>query len=139
MKQIVLTTTMIIVALFLAVSASAESKGAMKAAFDPDVGWAIVNTTASGKLNITVHLNNGKPNEEFDISLRVRYEDGIIVPFTNIATLSTNSQGKGNAQVQVTIDPPAGSDALRRVAVRVRRPGPPNILYVATIWDIPLK
>ena len=129
---------LLLISLF-AVCAYAQGGGAVKINLDPDVGWAIINTTASSKLNATVHLDNGRPNEDFSISIRVRYEDNSTVAFTDIATLSTNGQGKGNVQVKVDLDPPAGSTTLRRVAVRVRRPGPPNILYTAVAWDLPLK
>jgi len=131
---------MLFIAVFaFAVSVSAGGKGAVKVEFDPNVGWVMLNTTGSGKLNATAHLDNGLPNEDFMVNVRVRYEDGTMVQFTNIATLSTNGQGQGNVQVQVNIDPPPGSTTLRRVAFRVRRPGPPNILYLATAWDLPLK
>jgi hypothetical protein len=69
----------------------------------------------------------------------VRYEDGTVVPYTDIATLYTNEQGKGNIEVAVNIDPPQNSGTVRRVAVRLRRPGPPNVVYIAVAWDVPLK
>lgn len=122
-----------------AVRGFAQGNGAVKVAFDPDVGWAIVNTTASGHLNVNAHLDNGRPNQEFTVSVRIRYADGTVIPYQDIGILSTNGQGKGNFQDRMDIDPPADSAVLRRVAVRVRRPGPPNILYVAVAWDIPLK
>jgi hypothetical protein len=121
----------------LAVSPSAGGVGAVKVPFDPDVGWVILNTTASGKLNATAHVENGRPNEEFSVSVRVRYEDDTVDVFADIATLSTNGQGKGNVHIQVDIDPPADTDTLRRIAFRVRRA--PNPLYLAVAWDIPLK
>jgi hypothetical protein len=125
--------------LLFAVCGHAQGNGAVKINFDPDVGWAVINTTASGKLNATVHLDNGRPNVDFSISVRVRYEDNSVEAFTNIATLSTNGQGKGNVQVKVDLNPSAGDTTLRRVAIRVRRPGPPNILYTVVAWDLPLK
>jgi hypothetical protein len=118
-------------------SASAEGVGSVKVPFDPDVGWVVLNTTASGKLIGSAHVHDGRPNTEFSISVRVRYEDGTVDVHQDIATLTTNDQGKGNAQVQVDINPPAGSTTLRRVAFRVRRA--PQPLYVAVAWDIPLK
>jgi hypothetical protein len=139
MKKIVVISSLLIAAIVFAISVSASGKGAVKAEFDPDVGWVILNTTASGKLNCSAHIDNGLPNEEFMVSIRVRYEDGIVDEHENIATLRTNGQGNGNLQIQVEINPPAGSNTLRRVAFRIRRPGPPNILYNAIAWDIPLK
>jgi len=133
-KSLVITTLLLI---FLAANALAEGKGSVKVEFDPDVGWVILNTTASGKLIASAHLDNGLPNEEFTVSVRVRYEDQSTDVFADIATLSTNVQGKGNVQVQVDINPPAGSNTLRRVSIRVRRS--PNPLYLAVAWDIPLK
>ncbi len=135
MKKSLVITTLLLV--FLAANALAEGKGSVKVEFDPDVGWVILNTTASGKLIASAHLDNGLPNEEFTVSVRVRYEDQSTDVFADIATLSTNMQGKGNVQVQVDIHPPAGSNTLRRVAIRVRRS--PNPLYLAAAWDIPLK
>lgn len=135
MKKPLAITTLLL--LFLATSALAEGKGSVKAPFDPDVGWAVINTAASGKLLASAHLDNGLPDEEYSVSVRVRYEDGSTDVFAEIATLSTNGQGKGNVQVQVNLNPPAGSQTLRRVAVRVRKA--PDLLYVAVAWDIPLK
>ena len=133
-RSLVLATFLMAV---LLVSASAGGGGAVKVPFDPNVGWVILNTTASGKLIASAHVQDGLPNEEFSVSVRVRYEDGTTDVHTDIATLSTNGQGKGNIQVQVDIDPPADTNTLRRVAFRVRRA--PNPLYLAVAWDIPLK
>ena len=139
MKKSLVLATLLIAAFAFVVSVSAEGKGAVKVEFDPNVGWVILNTTASGTLNATAHLDNGVPNEDFTVSVRIRYEDGRVDEHANIATLSTNGQGKGNVKVQVNITPGAASNTLRRVAFRVRRPGPPNILYLAVVWDVPLK
>lgn len=117
----------------------AGGKGTVKEGFDPDVGWVNVNTTASGKLNATAHLQGARPDTEFFVNVRVRYEDGTVDEHINIATLATNSHGNGNVQVQVAFDAPDGSTTLRRVAFRLRRPTPPNLLYVSTTWDVPLK
>jgi len=139
MKKRLLFVAALVALCVLSVGVYAGGQGAVKAAFDPNVGWVNLNTTASGMLNATAHLDNGEPNETFDVSVRVRYEDGTTAIFENVATLVTNGQGKGNATVRLAIDPPTGSMAVRRVAVRVRRPGPPQLLYVAVAWDIPLK
>lgn len=139
MKKLAVLSTVLVAAAVLAICVSASGNGAVKTEFDPNVGWVILNTTASGKLNCSAHIDNGLPDEEFMVSIRVRYEDGIVDEHADIATLRTNGQGKGNLQIQVDIDPPSGSTTLRRVAFRVRRPGPPNILYNAIAWDIPLK
>lgn len=122
---------------FSTTQALAEGKGSVKVPFDPDVGWVVLNTAASGKLVATIHVDSGLPDETFSVTLRVRYEDSNTDVFSDIATLSTNGQGKGNVQVQVDVEPPAGSQTLRRVAVRVRRA--PDPLYLAVAWDIPLK
>jgi hypothetical protein len=139
MKRSLVLFASLVVLIALALSVFAGGQGAVKVRFDPDVGWVNLNTTASGRLNATAHLDNGAPNEVFDVSVRVRYEDGTTALFTNVATLTTNGQGKGNVQIRVDVGPPSGSTTLRRVAFRVRRPGPPQILYVAVAWDIPLK
>ena len=135
MKKSLVIATLLIAS--LAVSAFAGGVGAVKVEFDPNVGWVNLNTTASGKLIALAHVENGLPNEEYTVSVRVRYEDESTDIFADIATLSTNGQGMGNVQVQVNINPPAGTNTLRRVAFRVRRP--PNPLYLAVAWDIPLK
>ena len=135
MKKPLVIITLLLMS--LAANALAEGKGAIKVPFDPDVGWVILNTTASGKIIASAHLENGLPNEEYSVSVRVRYEDQSTDVLADIATLSTNGQGRGNVQVQVDIHPAAGSNTLRRVAIRVRRA--PNPLYLAVAWDIPLK
>lgn len=139
MKKSLIFAMMLVAALTLASSVYAGGMGAIKAHFDPDVGWVILNPPASGKLIATAHLESGLPNEEFTVTVRVRYMDNSVDEFVDIATLSTNGQGKGNVHVSVDINPSAGSDTIRRVAFRVRRPGPPNVLYNAVVWDIPLK
>jgi hypothetical protein len=130
---------LLVAALAFAISASAQSEGAVKVPFDPDVGWVILNTTAGGMLNATAHVQNGLINEDFLVNVRVRYEDGTVDEHVEIATLSTNGEGNGNVELHVSINPPPGSTTLRRVAFRLRRPGPPNVLYLAVAWDIPLK
>ena len=139
MKKSLAIATLLVAALAFAVSVCAQGRGAVKVPFEPNVGWVTINSTASGKLNATAHLENGRPNETFSVTVRIRYEDGTMDQFADIATLSTNAQGKGNVQVQVDIKPSANFNSLRRVAIRVRRPGPPNILYLAVAWDLPLK
>jgi hypothetical protein len=139
MKRSLLLATLLIVASAVVVSVSAGGKGAVKVPFDPNVGWAIVNTNDSNGLKVTAHLESGLPNEAFGVTLRVRYEDGTVVSHTDIATLYTNGQGAGNIEVTVNLDPQPNSGTVRRVAVRLRRPGPPNIVYVALAWDVPLK
>jgi hypothetical protein len=135
MKKSLAITILLLV--FLAAQSLAEDQGAVKVEFDPNVGWVILNTTASGKLVASAHIDDGLPDEEYTVSVRVRYEDQSTDIYADITTLSTNGQGKGNVQVEVDINPPAGSTTLRRVAFRVRRV--PNPLYVAVAWDIPLK
>jgi len=117
----------------------AGGKGAIKEHFDPDRGWVNLNTTASGRLIATMHLQNGRPDTEFSLTVRLRYEDGSMEQFVNIATLTTNAQGKGNLQVQLDTNPSGDSTTIRRVAIRLRRPTPPNLLYLAVAWDVPLK
>lgn len=133
-KSLVITILLLAV---LTTSALAQGQDSVRIPFDPDVGWVVLNTTADGKLVASAHLDNGLPNEEFTVSVRVRYEDQSTDIFADIATLTTNGQGKGNVQVQVQINPPEGSTTLRRVAFRVRRA--PDPLYLAIAWDLPLK
>ena len=135
MKKSLVITTLLLIS--LAANALAEGQGAVKAHLKPDVGWVILNTTASGKFIASVHLDNGLPNEEFTVSVRVRYSNQTTEIFPDIATLSTNGQGKGNVQVQVDLNPPPRARLLRRVAIRVRRA--PDPVYLAIVWDIPLK
>lgn len=117
----------------------ATPKGAVHEPFDPDRGWVNLNTTASGMLIGTAHLQGARPNAEFFVNVRVRYEDGTVEQFVDIATLTTNSQGNGNVNVHVDVSPQEGDTTLRRVAFRVRKTTPPNVLYLAVAWDIPLK
>ena len=134
MKKSLMIATMFMV---LATQAFAEGKGAVKIEFDSGTGWVVLNTTANGKLVATAHVDNGLPNEEYSVGVRVRYENQATDIYADIAILRTNGQGRGNVQVQVEINPADGDETLRRVAVRVRRS--PNPLYVAVGWDIPLK
>lgn len=135
MKKYLLITMLLMIS--LTASVWAGGKGSVKVDFGPNVGWANINTTGNGTVIATAHLDDGLPNESFQVSVRVRYEDGTTDIFQDIATLITNGQGKGNVQVQVDTNPSAGSQTLRRIAVRVRRA--PNPLYVAVAWDVPLK
>jgi ABC-type sugar transport system substrate-binding protein len=135
MKKSLVFTLLFLVS--LATYALAQGQGAVRAEFDPNVGWVNLNTTADGKLIVTAHLEDGAPDLEYSVTLRVRYEDGTTDILEDVATLTTNGQGKGNANVQVDINPPAGSTTLRRVAVRVTQL--PDPVYVAVAWDIPLK
>lgn len=121
----------------LASGVLAAGIGSVQVPFDPEVGWAIVNTTASGGLVVVAHLESALPDEDFSVSLRVRYEDGNTDVFQDIAVLSTNDLGRGNVFVRVDTLPPEGSTTIRRVAVRVRRA--PQPLYVAVAWDLTLK
>jgi hypothetical protein len=107
--------------------------------FDPDRGWVNLNTTASGMLIGVAHLQGARPNAEFFVNVRVRYEDGTTDVFTDVATLTTNEDGNGNASVRLNVMPHEGETTLRRVAVRVRKTTPPNVLYLAVAWDVPLK
>ena len=135
MKKPLLLAILLVV--LMVSNAWAGGLGTVRVAFDPYVGWTNLNTTASGKLIVSAHLDAGLPNEDFSVTLRVRYEDGNVEIFSDVATLSTNEQGKGNVNVEVATNPPEGSTTLRRVAVRVRRA--PNPLYLAVGWDLPLK
>ena len=138
MKKLSLITTLVLtVVVSQAFAVAPDSRGADKIPFDPDVGWVVLNTTGDGRLLATIHLEDARPNAEFSINVRVRYEDQSTEIFEEVAVLRTNGQGKGNAQVQVVVNPPEGSTTLRRVAVRVRRA--PNPTYVAVGWDLPLK
>jgi len=135
MKKSLIITALALV--FLAGNAFAGGKGAVKVDFDPNVGFVNLNTTASGMLIAAVHIDSGLPNDDYSVTVRVRYEDGSKDIFNDIATLTTNGQGRGNVQVQVDINPPAGSNTLRRIAVRVEKANDP--VYLAIAWDIPLK
>lgn len=135
MKKHTLITVVILAA--LVGQAVAGGQGAAKIPFEPDVGWVVLNTTGDGRLLATVHLEDALPDEEFGVTVRVRYEDQSTEVFEDVAVVRTNGQGQGNTKVQVGIIPPAGSTTLRRVAIRVRRA--PNPVYVAVGWDLPLK
>jgi hypothetical protein len=135
MKKHIVITGMILAVLVSQTFAGGQ--GSAKIPFDPDVGWVVLNTTGDGRLLATVHLEDARPDAEFGITVRVRYEDQSTEVFEEVAFLTTNGQGKGNAQVEVAVNPSDGSTTLRRVAIRVRRA--PNPVYVAVGWDLPLK
>jgi len=135
MKKHIVITSLILAALVSQTFAGGQ--GSAKIPFDSDVGWVVLNTTGDGRLLATVHLDDARPDAEFSITVRVRYEDQSTEVFEDVAVLRTNGQGKGNAQAQVAVNPPDGSTTLRRVAIRVRRD--PNPIYVAVGWDLPLK
>lgn len=121
----------------LASFALAGGNGAVKVPFDTNVGSVNINTTGSGMVIATGHLDNGQPNAEYSVSIRIRYEGGSNDTNADIATFNTNGQGKGNFNVQVPINPAAGDVTLRRVAVRVRNE--PNDADIAVAWDVLLK
>lgn len=130
-------TFTLILAVGLAMAALAGGNGAVTVPFDTNVGTVTINTTGSGRVIATGHLDNGRPNAEYSISLRIRYENGSNDPYPDIATFTTNGQGKGNFNVQVDTAPRPGDTTLRRVAVRVRNA--PNDADIAVAWDVPLK
>ena len=103
MKKSPLIVTLLFVA--LTTNALAGGQGAIKVPFDPAVGWVILNTTASGKINASAHVEDGLPNEEFSVSVRVRHEDGSTEIFADIATLSTNGQGRAMSKFKWTSIP----------------------------------
>jgi hypothetical protein len=107
--------------------------------FDPDRGWVNLNTTASGMLIGVAHLQGARRNAEFFVNVRVRYEDGTVDQFIDVATLTTDEDGNGNASVRLNVMPHEGETTLRRVAFRLRKTTPPNLLYLAVAWDVPLK
>ena len=139
MKRLTVVVAVLATTLVLVTGALAAGQGNVKVDFDPNVGWVNLNTTASGKLNASAHLESAVPDEILSVTIRVRYEDGTITPWVSVATLRTNEQGKGNVHVPINIDPPPDSGKIRRIAFRVRKPGPGGVTYIAVAWDIPLK
>lgn len=127
----------IMLSVFLAAAALAGGKGAVTVPFDTGIGSVNINTAGSSRLIAVGHLDDGLPNAEYSVSLRVRYENGTNDAHADLATFTTNGQGKASFNVQVDIDPAAGDMTLRRVAVRVRNA--PNDADIAVAWDIPLK
>ena len=156
MKKLTVIIALFASILIIAAIAIAGGKGAVKDELfvHPGdlsiVGWVILNTTASGKLNVTAHLDNGNPNEEFIVNVWIYPENPESTQdawgkFFGVATLSTNEQGKGNAHAQVDLaqsDPGIPDDAgTIYVQVAVRKPYTELPRYTNTIYGVavPLK
>ena len=100
--------------------------GAQPAAADPTYGFAVINTTGNGVLQVQVSVKGGTPNATYDIW--VNQDPGacpLAVP-TAPGALTTNGQGNGNAHVQVPavagatmywVSAVGGGQVLRSVAV----------------------
>lgn len=100
--------------------------GAQPVAGDQVYGFAVLNKTGKDILQVEVSVKGGTPNESYDIW--VNQDPGACPLFapTAPAALTTNSQGNGNAHVQVAVVDGAtkywvsavgGGQVLRSIAV----------------------
>src|SRR3989338_4289299 len=97
--------------------------GAQPAATDPTYGFAVINTTNNGMVIAEVSLKGATPNSTYDIYVN---QDPDGCPTVATGTLTTNSQGNGNANVKVPavstatkywVSADGGGQVLRSVAV----------------------
>ena len=75
--------------------------GAVPAAGAPTFGFAVINTSGNGILQVQVSVKGGTPNAVYDIWVN---QDPGACPLgapTAPGALTTNGQGNGNAHVQV--------------------------------------
>ena len=97
------------------------------------VGKVILNTTASGNLEVLVNMDTEPNLEDYDVIVVVRYYSPPYSPppgsppdvyerFPDI--LHTDTDGHGNAHVSVGINPPP-TDSSIWVTIRVRELPPP--------------
>jgi hypothetical protein len=112
------------------------------------VGSAILNTTASGKLNVLVNMDTEPNLEDYDIFVSVFYSPPPFVPPSDAIgifgdILNTNAQGQGNAQVKVDIDPPQTNSSIWVVVVVREQPTvpytPPDYFNMPPPVEVPLK
>ena len=154
MKKILMLTLALVLLLGLAatpvMAAKGQSLGAVKLplferepGYDPDepgtgdqVGWAIANTNADGKLIVETHLDNGATSMTFFVFVKI---NGTWLQ-ADVGQLTTNRQGKGNAHAELNIaDYPSSTGTIDvQVVVRV---GPPTYLpgYASAHTLVPLK
>lgn len=85
-------------------------------------GFVIFNPTDSGKLEVTIHLQDGQPNTEFNAAVvpASRWS----VEGKNPFTMTTNKAGKATAQVSLDIP-----DNATWVKVRLYDPATDTYLY----------
>lgn len=95
-----------------------------------EVGWAIINTTADGRLIVQIHLDKGAASEVFDVYVRI---NGTA---EEVGTLSTNRQGKGNSSFTLDITGETALDVqiVVKVGVDLGTPG-----YASDTESVPLK
>ncbi len=70
----------------------------------PTFGFAIINTTESGKLLANVVLVGAQPNALYNIRLIQLPSEATVCSQVD-GTLTTDAQGNGNANIQVSADP----------------------------------
>lgn len=86
-------------------------------------GFAVINTTGNGMLQVQVSVKGGTPNATYDIYVN---QDLGGCPTVATGTLTTNGQGNGNGHVQVPavagathywVSADGGGQVLRSTAV----------------------
>lgn len=135
-----------LVALMLGVSAQAGGNGAMKVGLfigyyppaggtseiqDPPtlVGHVIFNATASGMMNVTIHLQDAEPNMTFEQVFLVPTGDWPIDG--NYYSMTTNGQGKATLQFAVPMPEEPGY-----IKAIVREHGHEGVVYVTDRHDV---
>ena len=109
MKRIMfgLTVTIFVAMVVFVISVSAGGKGAVKVTMTDVVsgdvgGYAIFNVTANGKVIVQVHIDNGLSNTTYDFGAGISSPPGTYL-LVDWIELTTNGQGKGNAQIKLDI------------------------------------
>jgi len=145
-KLLILGLVLLMVVVFASMFAIAqEGKGAVKVVLyerdgdedqdDPGngeaAGWAIINTTADGKLQVEVHMYNA-PEDTYDLYVCTWSP---YVPNLYAELLTTNKNGIGNAHVELDIP-----EGMTKVKVVVKNCGGAVICgYTNGLSEVPLK
>jgi len=84
---------------------------------DAVVGWAIVNTTGSGNLQVQVHTNSAAPGT-WDVYVRIA---GLNAPGPAIpdGPITVDAEGEGNAHFVIDISSLFGPTPPESIGVRV--------------------
>jgi hypothetical protein len=113
---------------------------------DTVVGSIIINTTANGKLNVLINIDNQPNLEDYDVRIIILEWDPkppIADPpnppiFKDI--LKTNAQGHGNAQITRAIPTTAMGDMITvQVRIAEQLPSPTGPAFLTRPATVPLK
>ena len=105
-----------VLALLIAAAAYSGGRGAVEVPLveggpssgsDEVIGWAILNTTAPGEVNVLIHVDAGLPNTEYTAVAGAWFVSPSGPPDVwETGTLCTNRRGKGSARLNLWVGHP---------------------------------